>query len=349
MDTMDTVVLRGSPQARGIQQGRALRERIQEHWELYRTQVYPSLPEAQVRPILANMLGFLQERFPEVLEELEGIAQGAGLDFEAVARVNFGGAIAAIIYSNSSPATGCSCVAFTDSPDGAIIGKNTDSVGMPELHYVLKIVVPDRGVPYIGYGDPGGPWVEAAINTDGLAIGQASSSIQRGQDGRGMPILHSLHLTMQYTSRTWQAVDFLGGIIHAGKCSNLMIADAEGEVVALERGYDRQVVRMPEDGHLFFTNHVVSAEMQTAVIPSASASSMGRLERYQAIFANECPAHTIEGLRRVISDHGRPASPCGHPGSEMCTRYACILVPRRREMRLYRGPACSTPPESYFI
>lgn len=342
---MDVVVLRGSARERGLQQGRLLCNQIRASWENYLHSPLAGTHEDEFQTVLGNMLRFLESHFPEVLEELYGVGEGSGLDFDAVVRWNFASAIWTTILCRDAP-TSCSAVAFTDAPEGAIVGKNTDLGTQPE-YYALKVVIPDCGIPYMGYGQVGGPWVEAAINAEGLVIAQASAPTQPNQDGYGMPCLHSSYLAMQRARRVQEAIDFLGEIVHAGKGSNWMLADIEGTAVAVERGHDRQMIRTPEDGQIYFTNHFLTTEME-AVSRPGDENSLGRITRYRAIFADEHPEHTLEGLRQTIADHGHPVGPCQH-GPLAYTRYACLLIPQRHEMRLFRGPACTTTAESYFI
>ena len=242
---MDTVVLRGTAKERGLQQGHALRHRIRALSRRYRAICYDGLGDDRVVPVLRNMLRFVEKEFPEILEELEGIAEGGGLTLDVVARLNFGSAIGSAIRGRNVPGLHCSAVAFSDTPDGAIIGKNSDLDPAQASYYALKIVVPNAGLPYLGYGEVGGPWVEAGINAKGLALGQASGPVHMGQDGYGIPTLHSSHLALQYARSTREAVEFLSQIVHSGKGTSLMLADADGEVVAIERSLDRLVVRRP--------------------------------------------------------------------------------------------------------
>ena len=347
---VDVIVLRGEPFQRGLQQGRALKDAIHALWYRYKSGFYASASPDAVSRVLGNMLRFLDERFPEVVEELKGVAKGADLTLEEVAKLNFGSAIGTTLQSEHAPAAACSCVAVVDAPEGAVIARNSDQGDSSQLYYALKIVIPDKGIPYIGFGEVGGPWVETAMNAAGLAIGQASAPIQPDQDGYGLPIMHSTHLVAQYAKSARDAVDYLAPVVHAGKGSNLMFADASGDVVALERGHDRQFTRRPADGVLYFANHSMTPEMQAAVLESRiQQNSEGRVARYREIFDTERPDHSTESLRRIISDHGGPVSPCQHGNAAMYTRFACLLIPARREMRLFRGPACTAQPESYFV
>jgi isopenicillin-N N-acyltransferase-like protein len=348
---LDTVVLRGGPRARGRQQGIRLHDSIRALSGRYEGRVFAGYREADVRSVLANMLRFVEDRFPEVLDELRGVAQGCELSFDEIARLNFGSAIITTLRSQAAAHGSCSCLAFRDTADGPVIGKNADLGADPECHYALKIVLPDEGHPYVGFGEVGGPWVEAAINAAGLAIGQASAPTQPGQDGYGMPILHSAHLVAQHTATVDDAVGYLADVVHAGKGSNLMLADAEGGLVALERGHDRQVVRtVAEDGSLCFANHFVSPEMRAVVVSRPDqGNSEGRVQRYGALVDEAKGERTIALIERAIADHGAPVGPCQHGAAGLHTRYACVLVPRRREMRLFRGPPCASRPQSYFI
>jgi isopenicillin-N N-acyltransferase-like protein len=347
---VDTIVLRGGPRQRGRHQGIRLREPIRALSARYEGRLLAGCREADVRPVLGNMLRFLEERFPEVLEELRGVAEGSALSFDEVARLNFGSAIVTTLRSREAAPGSCSCLAFRDTADGPVIGKNADLGADPDPHYALKIVLPEDGHPYIGFGEVGGPWVEAAINAAGLAVGQASAPTQPGQDGRGMPIMHATHLVAQHAASVDEAVGYLENVVHAGKGSNLMLADAGGGLVALERGHDRQAVRLPEDGSLCFANHFVTPEMRAVVVDrSDRGNSEGRVRRYGALLEAAGGERTVGLIERAISDHGAPVGPCQHGAAGLYTRYACVLVPRRREMRLYRGPPCSIRAESYFV
>jgi hypothetical protein len=105
---VDTIVLRGGPRERGRHQGTRLRESIRTLSARYEGRVLAGCREADVRPVLANMLRFLEERFPELLEELRGVAEGSALSFDEVARLNFGSAIVTTLRSRAPPPGSCS-------------------------------------------------------------------------------------------------------------------------------------------------------------------------------------------------------------------------------------------------
>jgi hypothetical protein len=168
-----------------------------------------------------------------------------------------------------------------------------------------------------------------------------------------MPILHSVHLAAQHARSTAEAIDYFGGLVHAGKGLNIMIGDASGDLVAIERGHDRQVVRRPADDALYFANHYVTPEMRAAVTSRTDQeNSEGRGERYRCLLTNlggGRPERSAAGIRRLISDHGPPVGPCQHGHSGMYTRYACIMRPRLHEMMLFHGAPCSVESRSYFV
>lgn len=79
----------GTPHARGVQHGRAVPERVAGGVALYRAQLgRRGLDEATIRHLAQSMLPIIEAYDASYLEEMRGIAEGAGVSLEDVVMVN---------------------------------------------------------------------------------------------------------------------------------------------------------------------------------------------------------------------------------------------------------------------
>jgi hypothetical protein len=144
------IELRGSPRERGRIHGETLRPLVREHLERWREALVADLgvePDAYVHEFLrdTNFLPAIERWTPRLLEELRGIAEGAGTDF----RYTFVRAL-----SDEEPwyrrerklaamtAKGCTSLG-ADARDGrpTVIAQNMDMPGWCDGHQVLLHVI----------------------------------------------------------------------------------------------------------------------------------------------------------------------------------------------------------------
>ncbi len=141
----------------------------------------------------------------------------------------------------------------------------------------------------------------------------------------------------------------------------LMLADASGDIAALELAGDRACVRRPAGGadYLFHSNayqttplQEVEAPAETCYSDAAPAPLRGRRvmespERRDARLAELlAPPLRVRGddLARLMTDHGADGRPddgtiCMH-GDYWSTTASLQLFPAERTMRVAYGPAC---------
>jgi len=79
----------GTPHARGVQHGRAVPERVAGGVALYRAQLgRRGLDDATIRQLAQSMLPVIEAYDASYLEEMRGIAEGAGVSLEDVVMIN---------------------------------------------------------------------------------------------------------------------------------------------------------------------------------------------------------------------------------------------------------------------
>lgn len=334
---------KGTPVQRGGQLGRRFKGRIQD--------TLPHLePQHQKRQMVfvEAMHGYLEENFPEILEEIRGIAQGAEVSFDA--------AFLKSTYNSLGPAlhdAGCSSIAFTTTDVGPILGKTDDGGFRPDRNrsdgLAILTLRSDEGYDILCMNEVGTVWSECGINEKGLCLGTNSGHpTMPGQDGRGVPQHIVPRLVLRHCANVKEAVDLLRRTPLTGKGINIVLADAEGNAAATENTYTMHGVREPGNGVVFSTNHYFATEMQREmwkwdpkfIRSRYFQNSLNRIAHLYGRFSNQEPKLTFQEMKETLMDDHNPGGLCQHPennDANMATNFATIFVSRKREMWLNEG------------
>lgn len=137
--------LSGDP--RGI--GRALGAlgRAAVHHHLLAHPLWRAVTEESHRPAVARMAATLARRFPNILAEIEGLAEGLGLPFEPVLAWNCRGDLLA------TAAEGCTSV-LIPGPE-PVLAHTEDGLPFFRGHCFMAEVAPDRGPGFVSFCYPG--------------------------------------------------------------------------------------------------------------------------------------------------------------------------------------------------
>ena len=179
----------GSPKERGRAHGQQAAERIASLVEYYRV----SRPENGVVQVdfgsegnqrtVDRIVAQLHRAYPEACEEMEGIAEGAGLRFEDVCALNFACEMAP---------SACSVYGFVDENGEVWLGKSDDlpqaELGANAVHFT----VPRNVFASVQMHFVGTLWTTSAVNSEGFCLGMTGLS-GRKIDARGWPTLILLH------------------------------------------------------------------------------------------------------------------------------------------------------------
>ncbi|MEW6360175.1 MAG: C45 family peptidase [Planctomycetota bacterium] len=289
----------GSPREVGVQHGRFLREEIARAFAEWKAETWLVDGLASVRE---RMLTYLGAHYPEMIEEMEGIAEGAGVDFDVP--------FALTAFNSVYPALmACSVFAVRSKEPRGCVGKTHD-IGVVEQRWGLaQRIAYKNGMTMIRCGSVGSLWTVAGINERGIAVGTASAPRFTGQDGFGVP-QHAGPTPVLYRCRTVaEAIDEFSGMIFAGKGLNMALADAGGDVAAIEKSFDRQSVRHPKKGPAYATNHYLGRGMAEH-LPKASGNSVDRFEKLKKVLRPGAFADPVAKLKQVCSDPSEPGAIC---------------------------------------
>jgi len=289
--------------------------------------------------------------YPWYMEEIDGLAEGAGVDTLAL----FASMIEEIWYEPRAPlADGCTdlvAVAPATAGGHVLVAHNND---MPRT-YQDQLVAIEWSVD----GDPvvltigNGAWMSAGWNSAGISF--TGNELSPNDERIGIP--REVQFRSMLRQPTMQAA--LDEALRPDRASsyNNVVVSRDGEVVNVEgSATDAELTGVSEAGTLVHTNHYVAERMlRFEGDPEYAQHSAIRYRRAQELLAAE-PAGTItvEKLRAMLSDHeNAPSSLCRHPEiygggpKDSATAFWCIADVTEMRVWFGRGNPCDSVAQEY--
>jgi isopenicillin-N N-acyltransferase-like protein len=360
------VDVRGGPRERGRQHGEACRQQIHAYPEtllrvLHREAALRGLGDGLPGPSTCSLPSttYLYQRAltfepyfakyaPEELDEIRGIAEGAGLPFEAALLVNVRAEVAGL-GSGATLEGGCTAFGAGGGPGGALLGQNLDQDPAMESFLIVLRVRPDTGPPLVMLTF-GGLVGYPGVNGEGVA--QFQNAVSNGVWRHALP--HYPVKRQMFGKRSAQeAVATLAGVPVAS-CANYLLGDRSGALVDLESTPDGWRGVAAEAGVLVHTNHFLDAELAAEErLLRALPDSGDRLRRMRSLLAADAGRTTLRTVQRALSDHDRhPVSICRHDGETpggMTTIASIVAEPEHGRLHVARGNPCENGFVAYDV
>lgn len=345
----EPLLLRGSPYARGRAQAAlcpgqadfvrdAIRARLAE--------TAPALERADVRALIDGIHAFTLASFPEVLEEIRGIADGFGIDAWSIfTYLNASHAMDLLAAAERGQEDGCTSFAATKPGEGAILAKNRDY--RPEHIPIQRVFLHQdpawggRGILCVGsLGSPGN--FSSGINSDGLAVSDTATRTRR--HAAGMHRYFLLTWLLVHCRTVAEALAGIRGMPHVGG-GTLVLADASGAVAAVELGTDSVGIDQGSLGRVGRSNHFVRPETASLNLdPPAGPAARNSAARLAALLGRlrSLPARTgVADAIALMRSHGDGGF-CRHGGPDIGhTISSAIYDCRARALIFAAGNPCS--------
>ena len=316
----------GEAHDRGMQYGREARDEVLRCRTAYEEAFQNSVGWSWTQAIdaTAGLVGPVESAFPQYLDEMRGIAQGAGLTFEDVFTMNARTEViwAATVRQSESErgwlARECSAFALLPSrtADGhTLIGQNWDwLVHSFDSLVVLEVEQPDR--PNFVTVVEAGLLAKFTMNSAGLGVAVNALVTSADMAEPGIPF-HVLIRAFADCESLTDAVYIASHHIRSSS-GNYLIGHADGIAVNLETApgdYRGVTPILPVDDALVHTNHFVrEVPGSRDVAHYAMADSLVRLQLVQKSIAEAKEPATVASLRDALSNHADfPAAVCCHP------------------------------------
>jgi len=346
----------GGPRERGRAYGENARERVHRSIELYSAvfKHYTGLEWSEVRGRAGAFVEWLDDTDVQLLPEMEGIAEGAGVDAEDVLALNVR---TEVMYGmDPRPATGvreCTVIgaaAQVTAGEGALIAQNWDWKPAARETCVLLAMRPAGRPGFVTFVEAG-LLAKCGLNEAGigLATNALTSSLDRGAPG--VPY-HAILRRVLTSSTHDEAVAEIAGRVRASS-ANFLIGAGTGQVTDLEAGPGGpDTVWRIDGGVVCHTNHFVGPDRPFEDLAPIDGpdSPMRRAAAEASLGHGPIDVPAIEQALRVHAGPDRGSgSVCAHgdgsvpPEADYVTVAAVIVDPAEGTVRLTDGNPCESP------
>jgi isopenicillin-N N-acyltransferase-like protein len=291
----------------------------------------------------------VSREYPELLDELHGVAEGSGVDYAELLHLNLNTDVA---YARAyAMVMDCTQVLVTGSAtlDGrTYVAKTRDLTQGPTGHVLLHREYAD-GTFRNEFQIAGQLTLPVGVNSFGVSVttsGQWSKRIVVDL-ARGDSAWHILNL--QPVLRHARSVDQAVEIIRAQpRVAGMLAMVADGRrAVALEVTDSDVFEFEPQDGILVRTNHFLSPELRPlAPTLDENHGTYDRFARACELATRYSGLHSVHTLLGILSDHAEPPreSICRHAGGQTSgqTHAATVVCPQEHTMWTAFGNPCES-------
>ncbi|MBU2612084.1 MAG: C45 family peptidase [Chloroflexi bacterium] len=293
---------------------------------------------------------FAQERYPQYIEEIIGIAEGAKVHFDDLAVLN---AMEAVT-SDALHLTRCTSLAVNGerTADGHVLAAhNEDWVPEDEGDVFIVHVTPKSEPPFLAM-TYGGLLPNIGINAYGIT--QLCDSVYPNDSRIGIPRTVNSRAVLAAKTPS-EAINHMLAPRRAAGYNHLLVHES-GEMYNVEVSARRFAILYGEDGFAAHTNNYLAENM--AVIeaePEELVSSRVRYFRALGLLKRN-PQHTLKSLQAIQRDHVNfPNSICNHsiddqnPLDREKTINAIVIDLTVREIHIAWGNPCENPYHTYHL
>ncbi len=351
--TIPLIHMKGDPDQRGLTYGIAARDQImmviEEYKILFDKEAHMTWEEAVEKAM--SFSDVVQDKCPDLVKEMEGIAKGAGVDYSVILTLNcrseimFGqqeDACTAIAVPPESSGSGKTYIA--QNWDWWTLGKGTnvvleiDQTPLPKL-----LVVTEAGL----VGGKG-------LNSRSLSLTQNALSVKRTK--KGLPLQLILRKALSETTVP-KAIEYIFKAPRAGgACVGL--ATADGTLVMVEYAPNNMDVLLSDGLPLCHTNHWLSPIM--IADPETSRYTMKstytRLDWARRLTKLEIGSLRKRNLFRILSNHaGNPDGICRHDDPDLPTYHrhsslwSMVIDTAEKVIWITDGSPCKERPIGYKL
>jgi isopenicillin-N N-acyltransferase-like protein len=308
------IEVKGTHRQMGFAIGREMKECVERMVINYRQMIEQS-PEIKLtweRAVVQarKYLPFVVEYMPQYVDELRGLAEGSGTEFEDLVVCN-------CLEEMTSDMLFERCTTIAFGPDRTanghvLIGHNEDWMPVDrDLQYVVR-ADPEGELPFLS-ATYGGLLCNIGFNSAGVA--QAINSVYPTDVRLGVPRVF-VGRSVLASSRIGTAIN---RALHPRRAAgyNHVLVDENGELYNLEVTSTRYDMLYGGDGWLAHSNHYTSNWLhELEEKPEQLTGSRVRNNRAQRLAAKAVQRGKvqIEDVQAILSDHvNYPSSICSHP------------------------------------
>lgn len=333
---------RGTHREVGRQIGKQCRERIQKMFSGLRNELPPGVTWEAMLNQSRVYLAHSRAVYPQYIDELEGIAEGADVSFDEVFLTMCEELWESFAWH------GCTDMAARGkaTADGTTLIAHTNDL-LPKTESMLVILKVQAGSEpeYIGVS-VGGIGISAGYNAAKISL--TGNQLDSNDVRPGVPRL----LVVRAILGSRNLSEAMSHCLLANRASsyNNVLADGSGEVYSMEgSATDLEAIYIADDV-MAHANHYVAPSMRRFERDRSSlANSIIRHNRADYLLRQNYGKLTPELFRTLLADHaGYPTSICKH-GIETQTVFSIIVQVEHLRAWIGRGHACETEYTEYQL
>lgn len=320
---IEHVKVTGGDRERGQMLGEAVRQRIEHSLDTYQ-QLFALCDISWQQAIEKSQRYVDQTRTfsPSFFDELEGVAQGSGTDFDSLFALNSRTEILppdflsrAVQGAGASKVTSineCTSLA-TNTSDAVWLAQNWDWCGTQRQALCLIDARTDSGLNYFTVSEAG-MLAKIGLNSAGFAV--TLNILRTHNDGQktGIPVHVLLHRLLGVESVA-EAKELVLSNRYSSS-SNVMVADSSGDMASFELSPSGCKVLETDSDRLCHTNHFLHNELVANDVGRIdNESTINRLTRAQSMMSG---AMSFANIRTLLCDQRDGLeSICRFPDSSM--------------------------------
>jgi len=317
VEGMPLLRLKGSPREMGVQHGRLLRSQVRflvkEFYEAFALKL---VGEKGIREWTEQVRPHIPKHY---IEEIEGIAEGADIDFETLLHVN-------CIVDRLQMVLCSTVVAAGEATEGDTVyfGRNLDFIGRNVLHRATVCVVyePTGKTPLVSVTWPGLVGVLSAMNARGVC--GATMMIHYGSAAKpGVPYMMMYRDALVAAKKASDVGDYFARCKRTVP-NNFTVVDETGASEVIEFDATRLARRPPKRGCLCSTNHFRSSKLQGV----GWKLGTGRYSTLAEFLEKEYGKIDYDGVRKALKDTATPW---------YLNVQSMVFLPRKRELHVSVG------------
>jgi isopenicillin-N N-acyltransferase-like protein len=334
---------RGSHHEVGRQIGQQRQSQIQKMLNLLHDELPERVTWSEMLQHSKLYLEFSRNIYPQYVEELEGIAEGADAPFDEIFL-----SMCEELWEPAAWQRGCTDMAARGpaTQDGSTLVAHTNDE-YPAEEEILVIVKAQAGdePEFLGVSS-GGIAFDAGFNAAGISL--TGNQLYNNDIRPGVPRLLIVRATLA-AKHLSEAMDHCLLPQRASSYNNVL-ADSNGEVYSMEGSATDCEPIYIENDILAHANHYISPAMRRFEADRNDiGSSVLRYNRAKRLLQENYGQLTPELFKTLLADHaGYPTSICHH-GVAAATVFSIII--RLEELRVWigRGRACETTYYEYQL
>jgi isopenicillin-N N-acyltransferase-like protein len=337
----------GSPRNIGRQIGDAARDQIRSFCEIALSRVNKTMRVSAERAatVVAESTRFVADWCPDLLEELQGTAEAAGVSEADLMLLQIRNQLTDDVES------GCTSLSVSgDQTHAPMVAQNWDNDPLLDKFTVVLTRRPTNKpatmmctqaglISYLGFSETG---IGACVNT-----------LPAPTRFSGVP--HYFILRQMYDATSLEHAAAVLSSAHRAIPVNIMMTTPQGPA-NLEATVDAVRILMPVNSRcVTHTNHCVHPDFEHINADFAELiQSRPRKNRIDELLRR---AHTpdSEQVKNALRDHsGHPTSICRHENPDpnhgfWTTVFSIVIQPTLRQMQVSRGTPCDHPFELYTL